>query len=188
MTLWQGLGEPCPGVVQVDKTTTYGLSPGTLERLLGIGVGDGSGEDAKATKEQLLCARLDGTLPLDTAVVRALPVLLGKLQKEMLPLGGKSLGDALLDPSTDLEDLKRVKDHAKQQAARKASESEHAVAIAIYYAAIASALLFCGERITAYSYEKLAASFDMLVDKRWIAPELARHLSKARKFCRKQMA
>jgi len=57
---------------------------------------------------------------------------------------------------------------------------------AIYFGAIASALLFHDTKITSYSYPSLAESFKTMTEKRWMAPELARHFSKARNLCKKK--
>ena len=157
--------------------------------MLGIGMaGEAPGDKASIDQAagELLRARLAGTLPLKTAVVDALPAILGKLGKDLLPLSGKSLGEVLLDESTDLKAVKAIKDYGKRLAARKDTEADHAAAIAIYYAAIASALLFHDERITSHGYEYLRASFEELAEEAWIPAGLTRHFSKARKMCEKK--
>ena len=93
----------------------------------------------------------------------------------------------MLDEATELRVLKRVKDYGKQLASREDSDVEHAVSITIYFAAIASALLFCDHKITSYTYPALGEAFGTLIDKPWMTPELARHFSKARKLCKKKV-
>ena len=132
------------GVADMDETSAHGLSPEQLEHLLGIATDeDGAeiGAQANGSPGELLRQRLDGTLPLSPEVISALPVLLGKLQKELLPLSGKSLRGALLDGDTDLASLQAIKDYGKRLATQQCSGPRHASAIAVYYAAIASALL-----------------------------------------------
>ena len=169
-------------------TTTFGLEPERLARLLGLGMeGDSSVEtDPDTSKEELLRLRLAGTLPLETAVIDAIPAIAGRLCEELLPLRGKALGEALLDETTELRVLKKVKDYGKKLAARQDSDVEHAVSVTIYFAAIAGALLFHDHKITNYSYPALGEAFGTLIDKPWMAPELARHFSKARKLCKKR--
>ena len=169
-----------------DKESTFGASVKGLAGLLGVGVGKDVPQDAASLDKaagELLRARLSGTLPLDTAVVNALPVILGKLQGDLLPLAGRPLGEVLLDPDTELTAIKSIKDYGKKLAARRDSEADHSAAIAIYFAAIASALLFHNEKITSYSYEHLRESFSELIEDTWIPSEFSRHLSKARKLC-----
>ena len=170
------------------KSTTFGMENEHLARLLGLGVeaspsGEASMHEIKA---DLLRASLRGTLPLDSGVVEALPALFGRLREEILPLEGKPLADVLLDERTELGLLDKVKEHWKGRSTAEASEAEHAVAISIYFGAIASALLFHDTKITSYSYPSLAESFKTMTEKRWMAPELARHFSKARNLCKKK--
>ena len=93
------------------------------------------------------------------------------------------MGGVLLDSETGLDVLETIKDYGKKLVAGKDSEAEHAVSTAIYFAAIASALLFHDQKITSYTYPALAEAFSTLIDKQWLAPELARHLAKARRLC-----
>jgi len=172
-----------------NKESTFGITLKGLTDLLGVGVGidppqDTASEDRAAG--ELLGARLAGTLPLDTAVVNALPAIIGKLQAELMPLAGRPLGEALLDDKTELSAIKRIKDYGKKLAAGRDSKANHSSATAIYFSAIASALLFHGQRITSYSYEHLRESFNELIEETWIPPKLARHLSKARRLCAKK--
>lgn len=171
-----------------NRPTTHKADSGRLARLLGIAVGaDGGREDGLIKgKEALLRARLEGTLPLAAAVVDALPVVIGRLREELLPLGGKPLGEVLLDPETGLDTLGAIKDFGKKLAVSQEAEDEHAVSIAIYFAAIASALLFHDQRITRYTYPGLKEAFDTLTEERWMTPRLARHFSKASRACRKE--
>jgi hypothetical protein len=172
-----------------DKESTFGASVKGLHGLLGVGVGKDVPQDAASVDKaagELLRARLEGTLPLDTAVVDALPAILGKLQGELLPLAGRPLGEVLLDADTELSAIKSIKDYGKKLAARRDSEADHSAAIAIYFAAIASALLFHGEKITSYGYEHLQGSFNELIEDTWIPAELSRHFSKACRMCRER--
>lgn len=171
-----------------DELTTFGSDPQRLARLLDIGADEGA--EGKAETEQakadLLRVRLAGTLPLKKRVVQDLPAILGRLRDDLLPLGGKALGEALLDKQSSLEMLQTIKEYGKELAAGSDRKVEHAVGIAIYFAAIASALLFHDERITSYSYSALAQSFGTLINKRWLAGQLDRHLAKARRICKKK--
>ena len=170
------------------KSTTFGMENKHLANLLGLGVEQSpSGEPSShEIKADLLRTSLRGTLPLDSAVVEALPALLGRLREEVLPLEGKPLGEVLLNERTELGVLDKIKEHWKGRSTARCGEAAHAVGITIYFAAIASALLFHHTKITSYPYASLAESFKTMTERRWMAPELARHFSRARKLCRKK--
>ena len=173
-----------------DKESTFGISVKGLADLLGIGVGKHLPQDpasADRATAELLGARLAGTLPLETAVVNALPAILGRLQKELLPLGGRPLGEVLLDADVELDAIVSIKNYGKKLAAQRDSPADHSAATAIYFAAIASALLFHDKKFTSYSYEHLRESFNELIEEPWIPSELSRHLSKARRLCKKKL-
>jgi len=170
----------------MDKDTTFGIKPEGLAGLLGIAMAGKSKAETDRVAGELLRARLAGTLPLDTAVVDALPAIIGRLNKELVPLSGRPLGEVLADPNTDPKTIKMIKDFGKKLASRKDSDADHAAGVVIYYAAIASALLFRDEKITQHSFASLACSFDLLLNKPWMPTELSRHFSKARKLCKKE--
>lgn len=152
-----------------NDISTSGVSPERLARLLGMGLEESARPEPNPPKPiaELLQARLADTLC-----------------KELMPLSEKPLGEVLLDPDTDLKAVKTIKEYAKELAVRKSSEADHASAIAMYYAAIASALAFHDEKITTHSYEYLRSAFAELVEKPWLPPELATLFVMAAKACR----
>ena len=164
-------------------STTFGASPKRIAELLDIGVElEELSEEAKAeTMAELLRARFAGPLPLETAVVEALPTVIGKLCHNLLPLGGKPLKEVLLSNKTDICVIKRVKEYGKKLAGQ--ADPHHTVGIAVYYTAIASAVLFHDEKITQHSYKYVADSLDEIT-KDWMPTELAHHLSRASEACR----
>ena len=172
-----------------DDPTVFGAPPGRLAKLLHVGVDTQQDHQIPPDelKEDLLKARLAGAM-LDQNTVDDLQAVWGRLRTQLLPMAGRPLGEALLDETTRLDDIRGIKRYGKDLAERNGSGAEHAVAIAIYYAAIASALLFHGLKITSHSYADLADAMATLVDKRWIPAELARHFAKARKLCNERAA
>jgi len=172
-----------------QETSTYGLRPEDLARLLETGLSDGHLPPAQRQihgKAQLLEAMLTGTLPFDTATADALPAIVGRLCKDLLPLEGKSVGEALLDPGSKVEVLKRIKEYGKRIGQRERTEAEHAAGTAVYYGAIASALVHHDERITSHSYEYLRDAFRNLSGQPWVPGPLSRLLADARKACDRQ--
>jgi len=167
-----------------NDTSTFGSGPDALARLLGMVVGDddksqSTGEDKRI---EMIQARFAGPLPLDSAVVDALPSLIGKLCEDLLPLGGRALAEILLDKTSSLETLEKIKTYGKQLS--KSEEPQHSVGIAVYYAAIASALLFHDAKITKHSYAYLRDSLKVVED--LVPDNMTRHIAKAGKMCRKK--
>jgi hypothetical protein len=169
-----------------DGTPPGGLSPEEMAQLLRIGVEDedldpSGGKDASAA--DLLETLLAGSLPPESTAVDALPAVLARLRRDLLPLEGRPIGEVLSDPSTDLSVLKAVKAYGKRLAARNRSEPEHAAAVAVYYAAIAAALVHHGERITTHSPSYLKASFVQLGNAPWVGRKLSPLLAAAAEAC-----
>ena len=170
----------------MERGTTSGLTAQQLVKLLALAAeNEPIGEDLppeRATANELK-GRLAGTLPLSTDVADSLPVILGYLSRTLLPLSGKPLSEVLLDPHAELAHLEAIKEHGKQLAINEGPPEKQASAIAIYYAAIASALVHHDKKITRHSCSSLKESFDLLARKPWMPAELVRLFSKARKLC-----
>ena len=170
----------------MNKDSTFGIKPQGLANLLGIGITNKSKAETDQVAGELLRARLAGTLPLDSAIIEAIPAILGRLREDLIPLSGRPLGEALLESSTDIQSITKIKEHGKKLAGRKDSDEDHAVGVVIYYAAIASALLNHNTRITQHSYRTLADAFERLRSKTWMPLELGRHFAKAVAVCREK--
>jgi hypothetical protein len=169
------------------KKTTYGSDPQRMADMLAMGTEANSGDlTPDEVKEELLGRRLAGSLPPTQKQANDLAVFVGEL-REILPLQGRALVEVLLDKETELDILGEIKEYGKAISTATDSEADREVGLTIYYAAIASAILFGNQRITSYSFSALANAFGTLVDKRWMNPKLARHFAKARKTCRKKM-
>ena len=173
----------------MNAETTYGLSPKRLAWLLGIGVG-GLGQKSRKRCERaiadLLRAQLFGILSLDSASVDVLPLLIEHLCRCLPQLSGRSLWDALASPNTDCDTLVAIKNYCKTWASEGLSQVELAAGTAIYYGAIASALLFHDRKISAYAYAGLADAFDTLLGVPWMVSELEEHLARAARLCRRK--
>ena len=171
------------------KDSTLGLSPERLARLLGItlhSVGGEAKEDSVQYISELLQAHLAGTLPFDAAVIDELPAIIGRLRNELIAHAGETLGEVLTSPESDLDTLKKVRQYAKRMASRKSPKAKHAVAVAIYFAAIANALIFHNTKITTHSYRSLKVSFDNLAKRPWMPAGLVKLFTKVHKICRKK--
>lgn len=168
------------------ESTTFGLEPEQVQRLFNIG------RDAKSPgrrmsrnerKAEMLRSRLSQTLPLDKPQIDLLPEALGHLCQTIGFLAGETIISLLKNPSAGMSLIERIKRYGRELSARAESEVEHEVATTIYYAAIASALVFHDMRITRFSYEKLEASFSRLAEEKWISQDLSVLFKIARKCC-----
>jgi hypothetical protein len=139
------------------------------------------------TVRELLRHWFYAPLPTDRMITQSLQDFLGKLQREMLPLSGQPLGTILLNPPADREVLVALKNYGKRRAMLAGtSTAEYDAVLTLYFAAIASALVFRGENISAHSHVTLAAAFDTLSAKPWMVPELTDLLARAQAVCRQR--
>lgn len=164
----------------------FGSDPDKLAKLWTIGGNTNNDKiklDENQVKSELLHDMLAGKMPLDQAVAQILPKVLSQLCEQVKPFTGDSFGLLLSDPNTDLSVLKRIKDYSKSLSKKVSSEAEHDVYAAIYYAAIASALINYNQRITSFSYESLLNAFSSMIKARWMTPKLTDLFQKAHEYC-----
>jgi hypothetical protein len=171
------------------KSTAHGLSTDKLARLWNVGA-DTSEKDSKADpiqrRSELLRDWLESTLPRDPELDKLLPVVLMRLFRELKPFTGETFGSLLKDPETDISTIKKIKDFSRKMVESAKSESEHDAAAVIYYAAIASALVFHDQRITSFSHTKLKDSFAEMIKNTWLTSDLVKLFVDAQKLCRKR--
>ena len=156
--------------------STFGLGPEQLVKLLDAGSGDEADRGqlyALQAAAELMRRRLASPLHIDKNCVDSLPAILDRPCPEMLPIAGRPLGDVLLDPSTPLAILETLKQYGKGLSVRWDEGPEHVVAVTIYFAAIAAALGSYSTKITTRSYRELADSLQILMNDRWVTPQLA---------------
>jgi hypothetical protein len=80
---------------------------------------------------------------------------------------GPPIGELLQDPKTSVAVLKEIKRYAKARGTQAASEREKDVFLAIYFAAIAGALVYHGEHISEHKGTDLARFFGYCVSAEW---------------------
>lgn len=166
----------------MDKDMTSDLSPDQLADLLGItfDAASNAGKDAVAGADaQVIEAQLVGTLALDTTVLDNLPTVIAQLDADIFGGGGETLGKAVTGASSDIEIIKKIKRYAKGMSSQEGPGAERTVGIVLYYASIASALLFHKTKISSHSHQTLKGEFHKLSEKSWMPKELARLFSKA---------
>jgi len=125
-------------------------------------------------------------LSIDQALLESLPPVLRALSEELKSVSGLPLGDLLQDSRTKIAVIRRIKDFAKELGNSARDKIERDVTLAVYFAAIAGALVFHDVRISQYDYKHLEQSFEALGGHDWITPSLATLYNKARDYCIKK--
>lgn len=173
----------------MNRKSTYGLKLEQLADLFSVGIEEEESMDEICDDERiatLLHDQLNATLPKGSFLLDSLLVTMGRLGCDTRSLAGKSLGEVLLDPRSDIGLLQAIKDYSKELSCSLVSEAETVVATTIYYASLASSLLHHNKKLTQYSYETLAQRFAMLIEKKWMAPQLAKLFTRAINVCQEK--
>ncbi len=166
--------------------------PEKLARLWDIGsdVHVGSTDEACDSDErytELLSDWLARQLPpslVETQDLESLlPAVLRQLCRELRPFSGDSIGLLLTDFRTDVQVLRTIKDYAKEVGEVATDKLERDAALAIYFAAIASARVFHNAHISQHSDKKLQSAFATLGKRDSVPVELRSLFQKA---CRKE--
>jgi len=172
------------------RKSIYGLSPGQLTRLLDVSAKATQPVDLMSedqTRSALLRERLDRRLSDDRLLQEALGTARGQSESGFRTLLDRSLREVLLTPGGDPVLLRALKDEGKRLSGRIASGHENQIGVALYHAAIASALVHQGQRITRYSYEVLERHFSTLAEQIWMVGELRTLFAQAAADCQRRM-
>lgn len=141
---------------------------------------------AANTRADLLADTLGSRMPVDATLLESLPVVLRSLSEQLESVSGLPIGQLLFNSQTKTALLRRIKDYAKDMGASASDEQQRDVALAVYYAAIAAALVNHNVKISQHSYGKLEQSFEKLASHEWISPGLSRLFKDARQYCAKK--
>jgi hypothetical protein len=172
------------------KTTTFGLTPEKVSNLLKV-CAESSNKDVdmetKHKKTELLQDKLSETLL--TGSLKDSP-----LSKELTQLcyisgiaAGESIRNLLINPGTDIELIKKIKEHGKSLSQSTKVDVEHDIANAIYYAAIAHALIYHDFKITKFSYKELEKALSFFAQTDWVSTDLLELFAKAVKYCQDRL-
>ncbi len=100
---------------------------------------------------------------------------------------GATVEAMLFDRGTPVAALRALKDDSKALAGARGLEADRAAATAVYYAAIASALVFHHHKITAHAYAHLHEGLSTLGSKAWVPDAMKDLFAKAREICRNRL-
>ena len=170
--------------------TTFGLSRYELDRLKQVSSDFGEAEqiaDPDQLRTEFLQDMSAQVLSEEPSALKYLPAAL-RLMIDLPDSSQKSVGEVVLNEKIHIHMVRKVKDYAKKLSVSTTSAAEKDAATAIYYAAIANALVFKDARITRYSYKTLKDKFSSLCEKPWLPPEFIEIFKKACSFCQNEMA
>ena len=139
--------------------------------------------DTKSKKAELLHDHLAETLSLEAYKSDLGVEDMANLYQMPGLLNSETIRNLVNNPQTDISLIKRVKNHSKKLSKSAATKLENDVANAIYYVAIASALVFHNLKITQFSYGTLKNTFSKLIKNNWLTPDVAQLFSKAHQVC-----
>ena len=158
------------------------LDDGQKSRLLGFALAADkppATSDANERRGDLFCDLLRCSLPAHEVPDNSdVPTTNGS-RGGLGSIFGPSIRELLLDRQTDVATLQRVKEYTKMLGRDAGSDIEKDVFLAIYFAAIAGAMVFHGERITGHSDQDLRRFFGSFASAPWMPTELAGLFSRA---------
>ncbi len=169
------------------EQTTYGLNREKVVRILQIGSEKEELEHepfihedtAELLRDQLAQPFLsDCTMNFCASRLSKIPCHPAAL----MPL--ETIGDLLWNRETTTSVLKRLKKFGKSLFSKGKIASQRDIGLAIYYGAIANALVFHDVRITRLSYLDLYRSFIALAEKEWMSPQLQSLFRRAHEYCK----
>ncbi|MHC4117918.1 MAG: hypothetical protein ACYSWO_10470 [Planctomycetota bacterium] len=172
-----------------DEPEKIELSAGQKTRLLHLGLEAAPDtREGQERKADLLYDVLDRPLSVDSPAVNSLPTPLRGLSRSVRSIAGAPLVELLIGSDTNISAIEAIKEYAKQSGKAAKSDDQTDVFLSVYYAAIASGLLFHGRKITEHSYKHLAEAFGALTEKDWIQEELSDLMTRARQHCNKKIS
>lgn len=173
-----------------EDITTFGLKPENLGRILKLCCESGQHEwkmEINEQKAELLQDRLSETLLSGSLKDSPLRKELTDLCRMSGLLAGEMLRNLLSNPDTDIELIRKTKEHGKKLSQAASNDLEHDVANVIYFAAIAHAMVFHKLKITKFTYDDLWQSFSVLGKIKWISSDLVELFKKAGRYCREKL-
>lgn len=170
-----------------NEPPTFGLRPEKLAQLWNIGSDTNQLEkavDKDNRKAELLRDRLAETLTVNPSQAESRQKDRGDMRSVIDSLADEPIDKLINNPNTGVALLRKVKDYGRKLSENAASEAEYQVANIIYYAAIASALVFHGRRITKFSYKNLEKYLRRFNKENWIPKVLLGLFKKASEYCK----
>ncbi|MFC1764044.1 hypothetical protein ACFL6U_18470 [Planctomycetota bacterium] len=142
-------------------------------------------EDSEQMREHLQ-EELTEKCPLSAQPADRSTTIMEHIQLQTARHTGCTVGECLADPQTDIHLLVPIKDYYKDISHQTLTRADHHVAIAIYFGAVAHALVYHDQKISDYSYRDLQQSFCTLMQYDWMVPQLKILYQHAQGICEEQ--
>jgi len=181
------------GILNMSKKRTmYGISPKEVRHLLD----DCLDKDLRnrplsttSSMRDLLKEYLAEKCPTESdGIARTSSTIIDHVQNQILLRTGKSIAEMLSDPQADLVAIREIKEHYKKKSRTTDSKPERHVATAVYFAAVAHALVFHNQKISEYSLDEIHQSLGTIAEKPWITVDLKELYNKALEVCRQDLS
>jgi hypothetical protein len=170
-----------------EETNSLELNEQQKIRLLNLGLESdrpAASPDADEQKGDLLCDLLRCPFLVQLSEQDASSAVGEKLSPAGGAIMGPRLSELLLDPTTDLAVLRRVKEYAKSLGKDAGSDVQKDAFLTLYFAAIAAAVVLHEGRITEHSDQDLRYFFGFFAQVTWMPITLAGLFVRAAQFIR----
>ena len=167
-------------------TDSLDLTDQQKTRLLMLALGPPAHSEPASEDEQrgdLLHDILRCSLPLAAKQKQGRDIATSGACQHLRSVVGPPIGELLQDPKTSVDLLTGIKQYAKAQGNRAASEQEKDVFLAVYFAAIAAALAHYGQHITEHADKDLPRFFASFGSVEWVPASLRELLQNVVSHC-----
>lgn len=169
-----------------ERRTTFGADPENVRQFLDDCLAAGPppervSETAEMT--QWLQDQLSEKCPVPKPSTSSQTWLLDRVQEKVRLDLSRSVGEVLSDRQADLNILRDIKDRYKSWTREAATKGMRHVYTAIYFAAIARALVSHSQTITDHPTEYLVRSMKTLAGEPWMVPSLRELYLEALQVC-----
>ena len=154
---------------QKTRLLSFGLEP---DRPAGLPDGDEQRGD-------LLCDILRGPLPMKRPGHNGACADAGGFCRGLRTVAGAPLGELLQNAKTEIAVLRRIKEYAKTRGKGAGSDVEKDVFLALYFAAIAAALVFHDKCVTEHRSRDLSVFLNAFAQARWVPLHISELLRRA---------
>ena len=136
--------------------------------------------------EKLLTDLLDTQVASVQELNQPLEELFESRQSFGMDLDEVTIGDLVLHDCRCSKVFSIIKYYAKRRIGQVETEAECMATRALYYAAIAAAMSFWGEKITKFSYHQLRQRLGIMAARPWMPAEVRSIYAQASRVCHRQ--
>lgn len=171
------------------KSNSYNLDSEKMVALLRIGKLDeqiNNRETPQVNLEEAIMFHLSHPMPLKGIVRKCATAIPELVTNALYVCNSKCVGRLLQDHDTSIGQLEELKSVYRRSSMKAMPSENKTAAVAIYYAAIAKALVSHGQKISTFSYKQLNRAFTALIKKQWIPDYIKQLYRQAAKICQEK--